>query len=105
MKYLHTLSLLICFSSLSIWAQAVEIIIPWTAPISISLGESTYLVPSLAGEASTDGVPRYMYRKELKSVDFSCELISYVAINATYAEINYLAAIGYELPTSLSYSL
>jgi hypothetical protein len=105
MKYLHILGLFICFSGLSIWAQAVEIIIPWTAPISISLGESTYLVPSLAGEASTDGIPKFMYRKELKSVDFSCELISYDAINATSAEINYLAAIGFELPTSLSYSL
>jgi len=105
MKYPYILSFLICFSASTTWSQSVEILLPWTEPISVSYGESTYLVPALAGEASTDGIPRFMYRKELKSIDFSCELITYDAINATSAEINYLKSIGYELPDSFSYSL
>ncbi len=105
MKYFHILGFLIGFSCFSIWAQSLEIVLPWTAPISVSFGELTYLAPTLSGEAATDGIPRFLYRKELKSVDFSSELISYNAINATAAEVNYLAAIGFDLPTSLNYSL
>jgi hypothetical protein len=105
MKYVIILSCFICFFGISLRAQSIDITLPWTAPVSLSLGELTYLAPSLDGQVSSDGIPRYMFRKELKSIDYSCGIETMDALDATPEEVAYLSSIGYIPSEAFSYDL
>ena len=105
MKYPSILFFFVCFLWSSLEAQPIEISLPWKASVPVTLSESNYLVPSLGTELPSDGIPRYLFRQELKSVNFSSILSSVVAIEATSDESTYLTAIGFRPSDSLSYSL
>ena len=94
-----------CFSGISLRAQSVEITLPWTEPVSAMLGDANYLVPSLDNQISSDGIPRFIFRKEVKSIDYSCAIESMDAIHATAAEVSYLSSIGFEASDALRYEL
>lgn len=93
------------FSGISLRAQSVEITLPWTEPASVMLGDANYLVPSLDNQISSDGIPRFIFRKELKSIDYSCVVESMDAIHATAAEVSYLSSIGFDASDALRYEL
>ena len=93
------------FSGISLRAQSVEITLPWTEPASVMLGDANYLVPSLDNQISSDGIPRFIFRKELKSIDYSCAVESMDAIHATAAEVSYLSSIGFDASDALRYEL
>lgn len=93
------------FSGISLRAQSVEITLPWTEPASVMLGDANYLVPSLDNQISSDGIPRFIFRKELKSIDYSCAVQSMDAIHATAAEVSYLSSIGFDASDALRYEL
>ena len=105
MKYVIILSCFICFVGISLRAQSIDITLPWTAPVSLSLGEFTYLAPSLDGQVSSDGIPKYMFRKELKSIDYSCGIETMDALDATPEEVAYLSSINYVPSEAFSYDL
>lgn len=93
------------FSGNSLRAQSVEITLPWTEPVSAMLGDANYLVPSLDNQISSDGIPRFIFRKEVKSIDYSCAIESMDAIHATAAEVSYLSSIGFDASDALRYEL
>ena len=93
------------FYGISLRAQSVEITLPWTEPVSAMLGDANYLVPSLDNQISSDGIPRFIFRKEVKSIDYSCAIESMDAIHATAAEVSYLSSIGFDASNALRYEL
>jgi hypothetical protein len=105
MKYPSILFFFVSFLWGYVEAQTIEIPLPWKASVPVSLGEINYLVPSLGNELPSDGIPRFLFRQELKSMNFSALISSMVAIDATSDESTYLNEIGFRSSDSLNYSL
>ncbi|MFM1810606.1 MAG: hypothetical protein RLZZ382_1831, partial [Bacteroidota bacterium] len=105
MKYPRILFFFVSFLWSSVVAQTIDIPLPWKAPVPVSLGEINYLVPTLGNELPSDGIPRYLFRQELKSMNFSALISSMDAVDATSDESAYLQEIGFRPSDSLDYSL
>ncbi|MFM7596046.1 MAG: type IX secretion system sortase PorU [Flavobacteriales bacterium] len=105
MKYPICFIFAVSFFWIHLNAQTSEITLPWKAPIPVTIGESSYMAPTLDDGLPSDGIPRFLFRQELKSINLNASISSRNAIGATSEEIAYLRAVGFNPTDTLSYSL
>ncbi len=71
-------------------SQTLIIEVPWTSPQTLKYGETTLTVPTLGDQVSNTGIPTFIHRVPVKSLNLIPNLKSFQSVPITSQELAFL---------------